>query len=101
MRERQVDKEIQPDMRYTAKNTLEKVADALMNSLMVGADKTTDSFGRTQDSFGHHLNDHNKLRGAAGMTNHLKSSNNPNIKAYGGLFGNFFGKMTASLPDLK
>ena len=62
-------------MKYTAKNTLEKVADALMSSLMVGGDKTTDSFGRTQDSFGHHLHDHNKLRGAAGLTNHIKPKN--------------------------
>jgi hypothetical protein len=35
LRERQIDKEIQPIMKFTAKNTLEHVTDTLMNTLMI------------------------------------------------------------------
>ncbi|CDW77198.1 UNKNOWN [Stylonychia lemnae] len=93
MRERQADKEIQPEMKYTAKNTLEKVADALMNSIMVGGDKTQD-FGRTNESW-------NKNGDRRKGNGHNKDSNMGHTQAYGGLFSNFFSKMTASLPDLK
>lgn len=35
LRERQHDKEIQPTMKFTAKNTLEKVADTLLDTLLI------------------------------------------------------------------
>ena len=58
-------------MKFTANNTLDKVADTLMNTLMLIENEPKDG-------------------------EHSPSKSKP----YGGLFSNYFSKM-ASLPDLR
>eukprot|EP00347_Sterkiella_histriomuscorum_P023107 403335920 len=96
-RERQQDKEIQPGMKFTAKNTLEQVADTLMNSIMVGGMSSKENFHSNLKNSG--TNFHQNL-GESETKKHQNNLTQHKDQSYGGLFSNYFGRM-GSLPNLK
>ena len=53
-RERNHEKEIQPMMKFTAKNTIEKVADSLMDSLMISSTTYMPPPSKDQSKHRHH-----------------------------------------------